>query len=248
MAKTARRLTDLYLVGEPLVIDDGSGDPIEVFIRKLNPVDHEKAMSRANSARSRAAANQRDPESDGYQEVMGTLLDFDKEALMAYLLEDARVSKQAVVEAERAADEEWSKDDYLAGLQQVDLETVDDEEKTRITTELDRFYKGVSDELDKRAEDLKADLELKDTEGLRKMVFDKLYEVHISMAWMTEFRRCEMWLATREPDKKTYYFRDRSEIDELPLEVFILLQSAYRNLSVDPLEGKDLGEPDISLD
>ena len=46
----------------------------------------------------------------------------------------------------------------------------------------------------------------------------------------------------------TYYFKDRSEIDDLPLEVYVKLQSAYQELSVDPLEGKDSGVTDTSSD
>ena len=249
MTKT-RRLTDLYLVGKPLSFDDGTEgeEPIEVFIRKLNPVDHERAMRLANSARARTAVNQSDPESEDYQDVMGGLLEYTKEALVVYLVEEERGGRKAVVEAEIEAEEEWEEKDYLQGLRDVDLETCPEEEGNRVRAELARFDAKVKEELDARILDFEDDLEGKPVDVLRQMVFDKIYDIRTSMSWLTEYRRCEMWLSTRLPDKRTYYFEDRSEIDDLPLEVFVQLQAAYQDLTVDPTEGKDLGVTDTSLD
>src|SRR3954469_5704211 len=60
----ARRLGDLFVVGREVTFDDGQGAPISVYVRKLNTSEHERALRRANSERSKVLAAKTDKDSD----------------------------------------------------------------------------------------------------------------------------------------------------------------------------------------
>ncbi len=243
-----RRLTDLYRVQKEVVFDDGEGDPINVIVRKLNPVDHQNALRLANAARSRAASVKNRPEDDEYQSQWSMILDYDRDSLVRYLLEDHRIQRSPILEAELAADEKWEKESYLEGLQDAwqdglkDAYALDpeDSEAKRVLAELERFASELDVEVQGSVDSLEDDLVKKDDEDLQKMVFDKLFASYSSIAWLTEYRRCEVWLATRTEDGREKYFHHRDEVDELPAEIFQRLQEVYRDISVDPTEGKDL--------
>lgn len=254
MAKQ-RRLTDLYVVGEEVTLDDGAGDPITVFVRKLNPVDHETAIRRSNAARARAAAIKNRQETEEYQEIVGQVDEMDRDGIVSWLLEDERARITPAVEAEHASEEEWSKDNYLQGLRDVwedeakERYHVDkDPDAVHVYEELKRYDAIVTEDIQARLDAFEDDLNLKGDENLHALMFDKYLQLRVSMAWLNEFRRCELWLSVRETNRKTRYFTSRDEVDDLPFEVFTQLQDAYRNLSVDPLEGKGLRVTDSSLD
>jgi hypothetical protein len=256
MTQRRRRLTDLYIVGTEVVFDDGQGDPITVFLRKLGPVEHETALKRANAARSRMAAVKRQPDSDDYLAHYAAVTEFSEEELASYLLEEHRASRAPIVEAELASEGEWAKDGYLDGLHEAWLDggmkeayakDPEDPEAKRVFDELGRFADKVDAEVAAEVEAKRADLEHMDLEKLQQAVFEKYMEVQASLAWLTEYRRCEIWLATRDPkDKKTRYFESRDEVNDLPIEVSQRLMDAYRDISVEPMEGKDSLATDTS--
>jgi hypothetical protein len=242
-----RRLQDLYVVGQEFTFNDGRGDPVTIYLRKLNPVDHENAMRRANAARSRTQAVRSQPDSDEYNDVYGSVSEFEREGLIQYLAEEERLNRAAVVEAERASDEEWTKDGYLDGLRDAWAEGLEDRwivdnsdpEAARVWSELNRFTGLVDKEIEAEIESFKQGLEDRSDEALRQMVLERFLVVRASLAWLSEYRRCEIWLSARELDKRTKVFASRDEVDELPLEMFQQLTEAYRSLAMDPMEGKD---------
>lgn len=242
-----RRLQDLYITGKAMSFDDGQGEAVSVYLRKLNPVEHETAMRRANAARSRTLSIKATPESDDYQDLYSTVVDFDREGLFLYLVEDEKLARAGAIEAELGADEEWSKDDYLEGLRdawedklkEVWASNKEEPEAARVWGELNRFNNAVNKQITGVAADFALGLEDRSDEALRQMVLDKFLTVRASLAWLTEYRRCEVWLATREMDKKTRVFKERDEVDDLPLEVYQGLADAYREMATEPTEGKE---------
>lgn len=251
MAK--RRLTDLFVVGKEVVVDDGSG-AVTVYMKKLNPVDHDKALKRANAERSKIMSIRKSPGSEEYEAQWSAVLDYDIDDLIEYLVQDFRSQREQVVHAEMAAEEEWSKDSYLDGLEEAWREGLDkkyasdpeDPDALRVYNEIDRFEKAVEEEINKEVENKRLDFKSMGEEKLREEVFDKFLSLQASLAWVSEYRRSEVWLATKETDKKTPYFTSRSEIDDLAGEVFRQLSNAYQNLAVEPLEGKDSQGTDTS--
>jgi hypothetical protein len=159
------------------------------------------------------------------------------------------------IEAEVASKEEWSKDDYLQGLRDVwgaslaeaYLEDSDNPEANRVKEELERFQAELNDELEAQREKIRRDLDQKNREDLERRVVDRLLATRADVAWLNEFRKAEVWLATRYlDDHHKRYFESREEVDQLYKPALDTLQEAYQELAVEPLEGKDLGETQIS--
>lgn len=243
-----RRLTELYVVGQEVIFDDGEGEPITVYVRKLNPVDHDTALRRANAARSRIMAIKSDEDTEEYLAMMSLVYDYKDDDLVQYLVDDYRGTKYVSIEARRADDDEWAKDNYLQGLHDAWDDGVDatyaedptDADALRVYKELERFSALVEQDVEAEVGDFRETLSDRSVGDLRAMVLEKIFDVRASIAWLDEYRKCEIWLSVRESDHKTRYFTGgRQEIDELPTEVFKRLQDAYRLISVDPLEGKD---------
>lgn len=253
MAK--RRLTDLYQIGKEITFDDGSGEPVAVYVRKLNPIDQETAIRKANAARARVYATGRDIESDEYAELLSQAIEIGtREDLIAYLIQGRLAEFTEAKEAELAAEEEWAEDSYLEGLREAWEGTLqerylidkEDSEARHVYEELQRFAGLVTPYL----EDEKAALEQlyvdKDLAELRELVADQLVTISADIAWVREYRKCELWLATRDPETKGRYFESRDEVDQLPAEVHNRLMEEYQSLNVSVPEGKDSRATDDS--
>jgi hypothetical protein len=253
MAKK-RRLSDLYRRGKEVTFDDGEGAPIVVYLKKLNDIDHGRAVRRANAARSRVLCRT-DEFSEIYDSVTAEIFDLTVEDLVDELTNDDVARKNAVIEAQHAALEEWADESYLQGLQdswEEDLYAVwvkdpEDPEAKRVFEELKRFAAEVDEELEAYGAQMRADWESKSEEALREEVIQRRIKQLGDVAWLQEFRRCEVWLSLYEADKTTRYFQARDEVDDLSPAVLIRLVREYQEIAVDPLEGKDsAASPDSS--
>lgn len=264
MPKT-RKLSDLYVTGTMVEFDDGNGSPIKVWLQKLNPVEQEKAMRQANAARAKCLAMRKDTESVEYQNLYSQVYDLgDSTQLLEYLVAPEIARLTLVREAELAQEEEWSKDNYLQGLRDAwegdpdsgepsmmrryhEDDAKEDTEAQRIFAELKRFADEVDGLLVGERENLQRDFESKDIEELREKVLEQLIEVQSDLEWMNEFRKNEIWLATRDPEyHRNRYFENRDEIDDLSIQVKSRLLDEYRALTVDVIEGKDLEATETS--
>jgi hypothetical protein len=96
-------------------IDDGRG-AVQVWVQKLNPVDHRTAVGKADASRARVLSVRSDPSSDDYFTILNGVLDYTKEQLVNLLtaVEAARISpfKRSQISAE----DEWRDEGYLEGL------------------------------------------------------------------------------------------------------------------------------------
>lgn len=257
-----RRLADLYVTGIPLVIKDENGEPAEeLWLQKPGPIEHETCIRRANAARARVLMHRHDKESEEYLEQYARASDFgNREMLIEYLisrpLNDRRMSEQARL----ADEEEWSKDDYLQGLHDSwegdeDSPGLKDEyardpehpEAKQVFLEMKRF----TDEIDRIMEGEKAalmrDFEHLSMAELTERVTDLLLETRADIAWGRELTMSELFYAIREgDDHKRRYFDKREDLDLVAPEVVRQLNDGYRELTVDPVEGKDSAETGAS--
>lgn len=247
-----RRLTDLYVIGDEVVVDDGRGKPIKVWLQKLNPVEHETAMRKASAARARVLSGKHAEEIEIAQDEAAQ---YGREGWIEYLASDALSKKIAALEAEIGAEEEWSEQDYLQGLKDAWEATLkdaleedpEDPSALRVRDELDRFRVQLEKRIEQERESLVADYGTREDDDLERRVVDRLLATRADLAWLTEFRKSEVWLATREPgDHQKKYFQGREEVDNLAQQVLVQLMTAYQDLVVEPLEGKDSGAPQAS--
>lgn len=252
MAKR-RRLTDLYVTGKEVVINDDSEDePIVVYLQKLNPLESETALRKAGASRSRILAWGKDPDSEEYLAVKSEVWDIkDRDTLVEYLIQEDLANKYSSAEAELAADEEWSKDNYFQGLRDAWEGGLADEwasdpenaEAKRVQVELKRFEDTVTERVEKDAEHLRSEWHNIDEGFLRDEVTEKFIKMRADMEWLREFRKCELWQATREPgNHRKLYFESRDEVDMLDPKVAQRLMQEYESLTVDVQEGK--GSPE----
>lgn len=246
-----RRLEDLYVLGKEVTFDDGNGDPVTVWLQKLNPVELSTALRRANAARSRVRTIKNDPTSDEYQSYWLEVLDFETAgALAEYLAAEGAMRAQEREEARLGAEEEWATDDYLQGLRDAWTEGLGekhlidpDEETIRVIGELDRFQALASEAAEVVAAEILAEYQAKDLEILRDEALERIISYHSNAAWLDEFHKVELWKGVRDPVKhNTYYFDKRDQVDNLSAFVVGRLTNAYAELSVDVVEGKDSEE------
>lgn len=252
MATKTRRLEDLYILGREVKLDDGGGEPVVVWLQKLNPMDQEKALRRANAARAQVLMARRNRSCEEWQEAYSDMEDLgSREALIEYIIADDLAKARESAEAELAFSEEWAKDDYLQGLQDAwndpekplsDEYAMDPEhpEAKRVFLEMKRFEEQVQAKIQPELDRLTKDYAALEDEDLHDRATDRMMEMKAGLAWLKEYRTCEIWLATRDPEShRQYYFGGREMVDVLAGEVFERLSSEYQKLIVGAAEGKD---------
>jgi hypothetical protein len=255
-----RKLGDLYVKGTEVIFDDGEIDeetgqpfpPIAVWLQKLNPVQQDQAATRASAERARVLAIARLPEDHPEKRVfydeLAALAPTTNDMIEQLIAEDISKAVQSA-EAEVAAREEWDEDGYLAGLQEAwelgarlemhDPEHENHAEARRVYDELKKYADQVEEIVESERKRLQRDFAGKSDETLQKRCVDKLIRTHADRRWLMEYRKSELWLATRQPEsKRDLYFESRADVDDLSIEVFAQLINEYSNLLVPPTEGK----------
>lgn len=259
-----RRLNDLFVTGKPCVLDDGQGDPVEFWIQKISPTDHEVCLRRANAARARILMLRNDSTDEEWRSAYSMVADdTDPEVLVGRLISEKVMERRQALGAQIAAEEEWSKDDYLQGLSDAwegDEETTglkDDyalgeesekyEEASRVFNELKKYNDLIEAQLEPEIADLRASYEMMPLDELCRRAVENYLTNQAEIVWMTELTRNELLYAIRDPeDHKKRYFENRAQLDELQGETLQFLVNEWRSLVIDPVEGKDSEATDIS--
>jgi hypothetical protein len=250
-----RRLRDLYVTGREFKVDDGSGEPVVVWIQKLTQLEHEAAMRRAGAAKARLLMHRNDPDSETWQAVYSDVDEMtDRDALLSYVLAEELSKVAESREAELAAEEEWEKDNYLQGLKDawfgdetapglkdvyIDEEPQEGEEPSaryaeakEVWSELKRFDETVDEKVQAERKRLVRDYENVSMEELRRQVVDKFLEIRAGSAWVREFRRCEVMYAVRDPENHDeYYFAPEGKKEPSREEVDQLAPETFGQLA-----------------
>lgn len=253
IAPVKRRLSDLFVTGEDVSFDDGSGEPIRVWVQKLTPAETQLAVEKSRPSKTKIISIKKLPddhylklryldelESGGIEEK----IDFIK-FLIRPKLEEARISAQERV----AAEDEWSKDDYLNGLQEAwndELQAKwinsddEDDEANRVYDELKRYTDQVIKEVEAAEKDLINELDDLSLEALQRRSVNRLIETHGDNILINEFRKQQLFYAVREAENhKNKYFESIDEINTLPEVISNRLFIVYGELAVDSFEGKE---------
>ena len=168
--------------------------------------------------------------------------------MILFILQPEIQKLNAAHEAEVASKDKWSENDYLAALQSAWNDGLkeayaldpEDPEAKRVLNELTVFDTEVQELVDSDTEALVRDMEHIDGEKLLADVVDRIIETESDITWVVEFRKWQIFFATRLPDNhKMLYFESKSEVDELDERIFGKLFRAFNEVSVDPIEGKD---------
>lgn len=251
----ARTLMDLFRRGEDIELNDGSGDPVKVHITKLTTGDRDEVVRKANAARSRMRAALRDTTSDEYLSVLDEVEIVDREtqtdAIVAYRLRGARFA----IERQVAANDEWSEDGYLDGLQaawenglsDVFATMPDNPEARRVYEELKRFDEEVEQFFQGRLRDERASIEILDDAAFKTKAIERATEEAANTVWIAEFLRWKVYFCTRRVDDRAKrYFSSIQESDQVDPNVRAQLLVAIGALEVDAIEGKSLPSEEVS--
>jgi hypothetical protein len=263
--KMGRRLADLFQVGKMIEFSDGELDEegnllesVQVYLRKLSPLDTEKAARAANSARAKLLAQRDDREAEAFLTRQVDAAAMSREDRIRIVLSEELMRVRQLRESELEHDEEtWGKDAYLQSLRDAwddgmkERHAMDPEDPEAKATfdELKRF----NDEIEKIMADEEATMmasyeAIADAE-LNRQVANRMLETEADTAWLNAFRKAQILHAVRDPEnKKTPYFETMEEIDELPLEVLRRLLTEYQSLTVDATVGKDSRPAEPSSD
>lgn len=249
MAKR-RKLTDLYRREEVITLDDGKGEPVTVLIRKMSPVDYERAYRKANALRA-TILTVNNEESDYYQSTKNEIVEMDREALIEYLSNAGTAKELPVIEGEIAGGDKWNKDEYIVGLmdawegglQDKYNEDPEDEEAKAVFEKMKEYQEEVEAAIMDHAESLKAGFEYQSDEELQNLATRDMLKLNADLAWMNEFRRWEIFLSCYDPETKNHVFGERAEIDELAPETLNAIAQKIEELVVDSTEGKDSSQP-----
>lgn len=242
----ARKLSDLYVTGKELTIDDGNGDPVKLYVRKITPLDAEEAYRAANAAKVKAMTAKTDPEDLTFQIVRERCDQMVKDDIVEQLAEYELQKKRLVIEAELEAEDRWSNDDYLQGLHDAwnsGLKkkhfTDPDEETKRVFDEMQEFDHELNKRLEKEKEAFLKDLKGLSAQKLKDRYFDEQFERQGEIAWITEYRKQELFFAVRDAeDHDVKAFESPREIDSVSPKLIEMLRETYTDLSVEGLEGK----------
>lgn len=250
-----RRLSDLYLRGKKLSVDDGEDHPVEVWLQKLNEVDRESVLRRANAARARFLIEADNEDSDVFQAMYGRIREFaDRDGLVAITIATDVAKARQRLEAEASNDEEtWAKDSYFQGLSdswmgdadnpglaEVAVEDPDDPEVKRVKAELERFDHEVSDRMREEVQRMEADWADRPLDELWRDATKVMLERTSDEAFGREYERQQLFHAVRDPrDHSKRYFSTVTEIDDLDDELRLYLSTQYSSLLVEATEGKE---------
>lgn len=246
-----RRLSDLYVVGKEVEVEDpNGGDPIVVWIQKLSPVQHEAVLRDSGAARAPILALKHLP--FGHEDLAPYESELEESLRHLSIVDVLAAKKEGAVRAakedEVAALDEWADENYLQSLTdawEADLmvEWAKDNEHVeaaRVHDELERFNALVDKKTEADMRHVRKDYERMDPEEAYQEALHQVIDFASDIRWMTEYRRQELYYAVRESqqDSRTLYFEDVSEVGELSGEVFTILLREYQGLTLNPLEVK----------
>jgi adenylate kinase family enzyme len=250
-----RRLTDLYVKGKEVEVSDGSGEPVAVWLQKLNGVDREACLRRANAAKAKFMIEADKEDSEIFQAMYAEVRDTpDREGLVGVVVAEEVARHRMRIEAQRAADEEtWAKDNYLQGLidawigdddnpglAATQAEYPDDPEVARVLAEIERFEHEVTEETRAHTSALLKDWQDVSDEELWRKASHKLLERRGNDMFNREFDKQQLFHSVREPDEHAKrYFLSVKEIDDLDESIVNRLIKHYGYMMVDGIEGKD---------
>ena len=250
-----RRLSDLYVRGRDVTLNDGAGDSVTVWLQKLNGVERESCLRRANAAKARFMIDADDESSDTFHATYAQVREMqDREATVGLVISEDLAKYRQRIEAELSSDEDtWGKEGYLQGLidawigdddhpglAATQAEDPDDPEVKRVLTEIERFENEVNGRIASHADSLRKDWVDIPDEPLWRRAAHRVLELRGTDVFNREFERQQIFYAVREPDDRAKrYFGTLQELDDLDEKVLQTLLLQYSRMVVDQIEGKD---------
>lgn len=253
--KPRRRLQDLYVRGQMFSVDDGSDpeNPVEVWVQKITPLEQKNAIDKAHSARARIRASKNTE--DGVElrtrlqaeaQIAGFFV--TRENMIDFVEAEELRRKQMSHEAEIAGSERWSENDYLNGLRTAwedglmerYLLDSNDPEASGVYEKLKDFFDEVDEKMQAERRAMIFQYESTSDNELKEKIVDMMVDGEADEAWLTEFRKWQVFFAIRDPkDHNQRYFESRDDVDTIDQKILRDLFTVFDELMVDITEGKE---------
>jgi hypothetical protein len=260
-AKLARmkRVTDLFVEGTEVVLDDSETDPVLVWVTKMNPFESEEARKDGSVGKARVLLRLNEVGSPESLLFDNAVLERSHEDLVNAMAA-AKFNEDYIRAADDIkADEEWA--DRLALLERGDEQlrdsgvAMDDDEVTRLHT-LNREYQDRLDEIIKEAQEVRKEkLRTETPDELREQFRASYLETSGQNGFINEYRTTELYYVLRDcsavPNDRLGWDHtgcthqrlcdSRAEVRELPETLILKVRDAIQQLAMTP---RDAGNSD----
>jgi hypothetical protein len=253
--KRRRRLGDLYVRGKEFTVDDGTGDPVTVWLQKLNELERDAVLRRASACKARYLLDAEQEETELFVGTMSSVREYvDRPGMIDIVIGEDLVKAQQRIEAQITHDENgWGKDNKIGdlidawtgsddtpGFAAAFAEDENDPEALRIKGEVEAFEADVARAVEEERQRLIADCEDKPENELSRLAAHQILKRRADEEFMKEWNRQQIFYAIRElDDHHKRYFGTLQEVDDLHDYVREMLERQCSLLFVEASEGKD---------
>lgn len=250
-----RRLADLYVRGKELEVDDGTGDPITIWLQKLNEIERDSILRRANAAKARYMLECDNEESELFVATYGSVREFlDRDGMLNLVIGDDLAKARVRLEEQALADEDgWGKDDKLKklvdswtgdentpGFAAAYAEDENDPQALEVKAELDRYEEELNADLEQERQKLVREWDHTDQDELVRHATHEVLKRRGDDEFMKEWARQQIFYCVREvDDHHKRYFATVAEVDDLDDQIHQFLDQQCNALFVEPTEGKE---------
>ncbi len=257
------RVTDLFVNGRELVLaDDGTSDPVLLWIKKPNAFELADVQRDAAAARSR----RRITLGDDHEEIQSLRLRLEsmkRDEVEAEIAEPERTTAWLQAVDDVQADPDWTERLELLrrepGLEANGSEATAEEREA--LDELNQQYlKAVEDATEARLADYFKELEDLDDDELHDKYVEVWRDQQSRAAWQAEYARGEIYVAARDCEATrdgnggyshakclhTRFCPSRAHVYDLPDELIERIQQVINDLRMTPAEAGNSAAPQSS--
>lgn len=255
------RVTDLFENGRELVLQDDGGEPVVLWIAKLNTFQRGEAQRDGQAARARREAALTE-DSDEIRAVLTRLSGMTRDEVTTYLIESQRPEARLAARDDVLAEPEWYERRGLLeraySLQDANPPT--EEEAAQLEQLEEEFGAAIGEATDKRLAEVRDELDELELEALNRRYIDVWRDNVGANALYQEFQRAELYYsirdcsATRRPDG--YYdhgscthqrlLTSRAAVNELPQELLTRVQRVMQQMNMAPSDAGFSDAPESS--
>lgn len=254
--KRRRRLSDLYVRGKQVDIDDGTNDPVPLWLQKLNEIERDTVLRRATAAKARHRLDSEHEESELFVATLTSVVDYlDREGMMSIIIAEPIAKARERIEEQMRHDEDgWGKDDKIQalidawtgtddapGLAAAWAEDENDPAALKVKGEIEAFEADLEAAVNRETERLTQDWEAMPDLELARLAAREVLNRKADEAFLAEWTRQNIFHSVRDPDDHSKrYFETLAEVDDLDDKVRRILDRHMNELFVDMREGKEL--------
>lgn len=253
--RARRRLSDLYVRGREVEVDDGTGEPVVIWLQKMNELDRDAVLRRANTAKARYRLEAQQEEDELFVATLTSVRDFlDRDGQLAIACADELGKARQRIEEQMIHDEDgWGKDnkiqtlidawtgtDDTPGLAAAFAEDENDPEAVRVKEEIEAYEEDLNRAVELEHERIQLEWASVSDGDVALAATREVLNRKADEEFMREWSRQQIFHCVRYPDDHhKRYFGTLAEVDDLHDKVRQFLDDQCNDLFVSPAEGKD---------